>query len=33
MTKKLVIFAFMAIVVNYCPQFWGFGAIYKVDDT
>jgi hypothetical protein len=33
MTKKHVIFAFMAVVVNYCPQFRGFGVIYKVDDT
>jgi hypothetical protein len=23
----------MAVVMNYCPQFWGFGVIYKVDDT
>jgi hypothetical protein len=30
---KLVIFAFMAIFVSYCPQFWGFGAIYKANDT
>jgi hypothetical protein len=31
--KKLIIFAFMAVIVSYCPQFWGFGVIYKVDDT
>jgi hypothetical protein len=24
---------FMAIFVSYCPQFWGFGAIYKAHDT
>jgi hypothetical protein len=29
MMKKLVIFAFMAIFVSYCPQCWGSGAIYK----
>jgi hypothetical protein len=33
MRKKLVVYAFMAIFVNYCPQFLGFGVIYKVDDT
>jgi hypothetical protein len=31
--KKLIVFAFMTVFVNYCPQFWGFGVIYKVDDT
>jgi hypothetical protein len=31
--KKLVVFAFMAIFVSYCPQFWGAGVIYKVHDT
>jgi hypothetical protein len=31
--KKLILFAFMAVVMNYCPQFWGFGVIYKVDYT
>jgi hypothetical protein len=31
--KKLVIFAFTAVFVNYYPQFWGFGVIYKVHDT
>jgi hypothetical protein len=27
--KKLVVFAYMAVFVNYYPQFWGSGAIYK----
>jgi hypothetical protein len=31
--KKLVVFAFMAIFVSYCPQFWGAGVIYKAHDT
>jgi hypothetical protein len=31
--KKLIVYAIMAIFVNYCPQFCGFGVIYKVDDT
>jgi hypothetical protein len=33
MTKKLVIFTFMALFVSYCPQFWGFGEIYKAHDS
>jgi hypothetical protein len=32
-TKKLIIFAFMAVFVSYCPQFWGGGVIYKTHDT
>jgi hypothetical protein len=31
--KKLIIFASMAVFARYCPQFWGFGLIYKVHDT
>ena len=31
--KKLVIFAFMAIFLSYCPQFWGPVVIYKAHDT
>jgi hypothetical protein len=31
--KKLVVFAFMALFVSYCPQFWGFGVIYKAHDS
>jgi hypothetical protein len=31
--KKLIVFAFMAIFVSYCPQFWGSGVIYKTHDT
>jgi hypothetical protein len=23
----------MAVFVNYCPQFWGSGVIYKAHDT
>jgi hypothetical protein len=33
MTKKHVIFAFMAVFVIYCPQFWGAGVIYKAHAT
>jgi hypothetical protein len=33
MTKKLIVFAFMAVFVSYCPYFWGSGLIYKVHDT
>jgi hypothetical protein len=31
--QKLVVFAFMAVFVSYCPQFWGPGVIYKAHDT
>jgi hypothetical protein len=31
--QKLVVFAFMAVFVSYCPQFWGSGVIYKAHDT
>jgi hypothetical protein len=31
--KKLVVLAFMAILVSYCLQFWGAGVIYKAHDT
>jgi hypothetical protein len=31
--QKLVIFAFMAVFVSYCPQFWGSEVIYKAHDT
>jgi hypothetical protein len=31
--QKLVAFAFMAIFVSYCPQFWGSEVIYKAHDT
>jgi hypothetical protein len=31
--KKLVIFAFMAIFVSYCPQFWDSSVIYKARDN
>jgi hypothetical protein len=31
--QKLVVFAFMAIFVSYCPQFWGAGVIYQARDT
>jgi hypothetical protein len=33
MTKKIVVFAFMAIFVRYCPQFWGSRVIYNAHDT
>jgi hypothetical protein len=33
MIKKLVVFAFMAVFVSYCPQFWGPGVIYQAHDT
>jgi hypothetical protein len=33
MTKKLIIFAFMAVFVSYCPQFWGARVIYKAHAT
>jgi hypothetical protein len=23
----------MAVFVSYCPQFWGFGVIYKTHET
>jgi hypothetical protein len=32
-TKKLVVFAFMAIFVSYCPQFWDSRLIYKAHET
>jgi hypothetical protein len=31
--QKLIIFAFMAIFVSYCPQFWGSGGIYMAHDA
>jgi hypothetical protein len=31
--KKLVCFAFMAVFVSYCLQFWVTGVIYKAHDT
>jgi hypothetical protein len=32
MTKTLVVFAFMAIFVSYCTQFWA-KVIYMAHDT
>jgi hypothetical protein len=31
--QKLIILAFMAVFVSYCPQFWGSGGIYVAHDT
>jgi hypothetical protein len=31
--KKLVVFAFIAVFVSNCPQFWGPDVIYKAHDT
>jgi hypothetical protein len=31
--KKLIIVAFMAVFVSYCPQFWDARVIYKAHDT
>jgi hypothetical protein len=31
--RKLIIFAFMAVFVSYCPQFWASGVIYRAHDT
>jgi hypothetical protein len=31
--QKLIIFAFMAVFMIYCPQFCGSGVIYKAHDT
>jgi hypothetical protein len=31
--QKFIDFAFMAVFVSYCPQFWGFGGIYMAHDT
>jgi hypothetical protein len=31
--EKIVVFVFMAVFVNYCPLFWGFGVIFKAHDT
>jgi hypothetical protein len=31
--QKLIVLAFMAVFVSYCPLFWGFGAIYKEYDN
>jgi hypothetical protein len=31
--KNLLFFVFMALFVSYCPQFWGFGVIYKAHDS
>jgi hypothetical protein len=33
MTKKLVVFVFMAVFVIYCPRFWGSGVNYKAYET
>jgi hypothetical protein len=30
---KLVVYAFMAVFVSYCPLFWGYGGIYMAHDT
>jgi hypothetical protein len=32
MTKKLIVFAFMAVFVSYFPQFCGTGVIYKAHE-
>jgi hypothetical protein len=31
--QKLIVFAFMAIFVSYCPLFLGYGGIYMARDT
>jgi hypothetical protein len=31
--QKLIVFAFMAVFVSYCPLFWGYGGIYMARDT
>jgi hypothetical protein len=31
--EKLIVFAFMAIFVTYCPQFWDSSVIYKAHET
>jgi hypothetical protein len=31
--QKLVVFAFLAVFMSYCPQFWGSEVIYKAHDT
>jgi hypothetical protein len=31
--RKLILFAFMAVFMSYCPPFWGSGVIYKAHDT
>jgi hypothetical protein len=31
--EKLIVFAFMAVFVSYCPLFWGSGGIYMAHDT
>jgi hypothetical protein len=33
MTKKLIVFALMAVFVSYCTHVWGAGVIYKAHDT
>jgi hypothetical protein len=33
MTIFFAIFAFMAVFVSYCPQFWSSGVIYEAHDT
>jgi hypothetical protein len=33
MAKKLIVFAYFAIFMSYCPQFWSSGVIYKAHDT
>jgi hypothetical protein len=33
MTKNSSFLHFSAIFMSYCPQFWGFGVIYKAHDT
>jgi hypothetical protein len=31
--QKLVVFAFLAVFVSYCPQSWVSGVIYMAHDT
>jgi hypothetical protein len=33
MPKNSSCLHFRAVFMSYCPQFWGFGLIYKVHDT
>jgi hypothetical protein len=32
-TKNSSFLCFRAVFMRYCPQFWGFGVIYKIHDT
>jgi hypothetical protein len=32
-TKNSTFWHFRAVFMRYCPQFWGYGVIYKVYDT